>query len=642
MKFRFYQKQVSFLLLVFFSVVAFSQQSIINAPILSEYNNALILYNNKAYAAAQKTFFKVSKIGPNSSNLKANASYYDAMCAIKLNETDADKKVINFVKENPNSNKKNKIYFNVGNYYFANKKVAHSLKWFTKVDANVLSKENKKELNFKMGYGLLVSKNLTLAKTRFLPLINDPKYGNDSRYYYGYIAYKLEDYGIAESTLKEIADNESYRVEISYYLLDISFKAGKFKRCIKVGQELIKTVRKKEKSNISKIIGESFFNLKKYKEAIPFLEGYSGKKGKWNNTDLYLLGYSYYKVNDFENAINSFNKIIDEKNNVSQNAYYHLGECYLKLKNKTAALNAFKSASEMDFNKKIKEDAALNYVKLSYEEGNPFKSVAEVLQNYLKEYPKSIHYDEINKLIVTSFIHQQDYQGALDYLEKKKSKENNILILEVFLYRGIQLFNLEKTEEALPYFIESNKSENLEIVKLTTVDKTRQYSEVICKNLEAELLENSSDSKEPIIQAIDAGRIMLAADSLGASQTMIDKAVDYAKERKQFGRAIGSFQAVKHMCAEMAADLEPCYALVWHAAHCHDHSPAEARLMACHAKAHVSEMSKSIAKKATEVHGGMGFTDLLGLHYWFKRIGLNRQILGSPELVREEAYKTQV
>tara|TARA_Y100001970_G_scaffold258492_1_gene338462 strand:+ start:556 stop:1641 length:1086 start_codon:yes stop_codon:yes gene_type:complete len=191
-------------------------------------------------------------------------------------------------------------------------------------------------------------------------------------------------------------------------------------------------------------------------------------------------------------------------------------------------------------------------------------------------------------------------------------------------------------------FVVNAKSKNIEIVKLITVDRTRQYAEVICKNLEAELLENSLNSLEPINQTIDAGRIMLAADSLGASQIMIDKAVDYAKERKQFDRAIGSFQAVKHMCAEMAADLEPCYALVWHAAHCHDHSPDEARLMACHAKAHVSEMSKGIAKKATEVHGGMGFTDLLGLHYWFKRIGLNRQILGSPELVREEAYKTQI
>jgi alkylation response protein AidB-like acyl-CoA dehydrogenase len=63
--------------------------------------------------------------------------------------------------------------------------------------------------------------------------------------------------------------------------------------------------------------------------------------------------------------------------------------------------------------------------------------------------------------------------------------------------------------------------------------------------------------------------------------------------------------------------------------------------MACHAKSHVSEASKLIAKIATEVHGGMGFTDLMGIHYWFKRIGVNRQLLGSPELIREESAKIQ-
>tara|TARA_B110000003_G_scaffold86189_1_gene88284 strand:- start:21637 stop:22722 length:1086 start_codon:yes stop_codon:yes gene_type:complete len=191
-------------------------------------------------------------------------------------------------------------------------------------------------------------------------------------------------------------------------------------------------------------------------------------------------------------------------------------------------------------------------------------------------------------------------------------------------------------------FIVDTKASGLEIVSLTTIDKTRQYAEIICKDVPADLLELSSVSTNSISQSIDAGRIMLAADTLGASQAMIDQAVDYAKERKQFGRAIGSFQAVKHMCAEMVADLEPCYALVWHAAHCHDSSPDEAKLMACHAKAHVSEMGKGIAKKATEVHGGMGFTDLLGLHYWFKRIGVNRQMLGSPELAREEAMQSQL
>ena len=147
--------------------------------------------------------------------------------------------------------------------------------------------------------------------------------------------------------------------------------------------------------------------------------------------------------------------------------------------------------------------------------------------------------------------------------------------------------------------------------------------------------------RQAIEIALDAGRIIAAADSLGASQAMINKAVEYSKERKQFNRVIGSFQAVKHMCAEMAAELEPCYAIVWHAAHCFNNVPEEARLMACQSKSHVSEVSKMVAKKATEVHGGMGFTDLLGLHYWFKRIGMNRQLLGSPELVRKEAAKIQ-
>ena len=79
----------------------------------------------------------------------------------------------------------------------------------------------------------------------------------------------------------------------------------------------------------------------------------------------------------------------------------------------------------------------------------------------------------------------------------------------------------------------------------------------------------------------------------------------------------------------------------WQAAHSFDHDPDESRLQACQTKSHIAEVAKMVSKKATEVHGGMGFTDLLGLHYWFKRIGVNRQILGGPELVREEAAELQ-
>ena len=173
---------------------------------------------------------------------------------------------------------------------------------------------------------------------------------------------------------------------------------------------------------------------------------------------------------------------------------------------------------------------------------------------------------------------------------------------------------------------------------LTTIDNTRPTCELVFDNAPATRL---SDNPKHLSDLIDTGRVMLAADTLGAAQNMLDQAVAYAKERHQFNRPIGSFQAVKHLCAEMAASLEPCRAMVWYAAHALDEVPDEAHLTACQSKAHIAEVGTFVARKATEVHGGMGFTDLLGLHYWFKRIGFNRQMLGAPELVREEAARAQ-
>jgi alkylation response protein AidB-like acyl-CoA dehydrogenase len=89
----------------------------------------------------------------------------------------------------------------------------------------------------------------------------------------------------------------------------------------------------------------------------------------------------------------------------------------------------------------------------------------------------------------------------------------------------------------------------------------------------------------------------------------------------------------------MASELEPARSLVWYAAHAFDAVPEEATLMACHAKAHLSEVGPFVVRTATEVHGGIGFTDEQNLHYWFKRVGLDRHLLGSPEALREQAAR---
>ena len=174
-----------------------------------------------------------------------------------------------------------------------------------------------------------------------------------------------------------------------------------------------------------------------------------------------------------------------------------------------------------------------------------------------------------------------------------------------------------------------------------SIDRTRPVADLTFDPAQATILDATNDPPAAMQRVIDAGRIVLAADTLGAAQHMFDAALSFVKQREQFGRIIGSYQAVKHQFADMATMLEPCRAMVWYAAYAQDALPAEARVTALQTKAHLDDIAREIARMATEAHGGMGFTDLLGLHYWFKRIMFNRQMLGGPEHCREEAARVQ-
>jgi len=179
----------------------------------------------------------------------------------------------------------------------------------------------------------------------------------------------------------------------------------------------------------------------------------------------------------------------------------------------------------------------------------------------------------------------------------------------------------------------------LQRLPLRAIDATRPVVELRFDGVAAQPLPNAGPAL--LARLRDAAWIMLAADTLGAGWAMIEQAVAYSRDRRQFGRAIGSFQAVKHLCAEMAAELEIKRAIVWYAAHAFDEGLAEASLYAAHAKALLGEGGRFVARTATEVHGGMGITDELGLHYWFKRIGFDRLLYGGPEQARRQAATLQ-
>lgn len=445
----------SILLLAFLFIQVKAQETANYTNDLKDYYHAVELYHNKAYVAAQHSFDKVKFQFDEASEMRANCAYYAANCAVRLGQRNADELMQEFVEKYPNSTKRNDAYMEVANYYFGIGKYSFALKWLKQVKYNNMPRRAFEDYLFKYGYALFTTKNQTASKKYFVQLLDSPEYGSQAKYYYGYIAYQQDDYDNADKYLSEASKDQQYKKEVSYYMADMNFKLGKFQKAIDAALPVLNTAKRVEKSEINKIIGESYFNLNQFDKAIPYLKAYKGKRGKWVNTDYYLLGYAYYKQNDFETAVSYFNKIIDGNNAVAQNAYYHLGECYLKLNKKTEALNAFRNASQMSFKAQIKEDAFLNYAKISYEIGNPYKSVPEVLQDFLLAYPNSIEKNSINDLVISAYVVSKDYAGALHYLEKDKKVKDKALYQEIAFNRGVQLYENAKYQEAKKHFEKS-------------------------------------------------------------------------------------------------------------------------------------------------------------------------------------------
>ncbi len=182
----------------------------------------------------------------------------------------------------------------------------------------------------------------------------------------------------------------------------------------------------------------------------------------------------------------------------------------------------------------------------------------------------------------------------------------------------------------------------LTIEAMPAIDRTRRLAELRFDGVTpAEVLGRGDAARGAIASALLAARVALAADMLGACDRSLAMSVEYAKQRKQFDRPIAQFQAVKHLCAEMAAAIEPARALVWYAAHAAGEIPAEAPLLALHAKAHLADVAMDVVRVATQVHGGIGFTDAYDLQLWFKRVSLARQLLGTPTKLRAQAAALQ-
>ncbi|GAA4550085.1 acyl-CoA dehydrogenase family protein [Pseudonocardia xishanensis] len=171
----------------------------------------------------------------------------------------------------------------------------------------------------------------------------------------------------------------------------------------------------------------------------------------------------------------------------------------------------------------------------------------------------------------------------------------------------------------------------VERTALTTLDLTRRQATVRLSDAPARLLAGPDEAERVITHALRVGAALLAAEQVGGAQHLLDLSVEYAKGRLQFGRPIGSFQAVKHRLADMLVDLEHARSTAYHAVWALDDGSDDPALSTSIAQATCSEAYAGIASAAVQVHGGIGFTWEYQAQLYFKRAVTDAVLLGGAE-----------
>jgi alkylation response protein AidB-like acyl-CoA dehydrogenase len=199
----------------------------------------------------------------------------------------------------------------------------------------------------------------------------------------------------------------------------------------------------------------------------------------------------------------------------------------------------------------------------------------------------------------------------------------NLIVVAARTAAGVSLFAVE------------GDAAGLTRTPLPTMDQTRKQARLEFADTPAALIGTDGGAEAGLTKTLDLAAVALAAEQVGGAQHVLDASVEYAKTRIQFGRPIGSFQAIKHKCADMLLEVESAksaaYYAAWAAAEDSDELPVVASL----AKSYCSEAYFHCAAENIQIHGGIGFTWEHPAHLYFKRAKSSELLLGDPAYHRE-------
>lgn len=192
-----------------------------------------------------------------------------------------------------------------------------------------------------------------------------------------------------------------------------------------------------------------------------------------------------------------------------------------------------------------------------------------------------------------------------------------------------------RTDKGVSLFAVDGSASGVTRTLLSTMDQTRKQAKIEFAGTPAKLIGSEGEGWGVLERVLDLAAVALAAEQVGGAQKCLDMSVEYAKVRVQFGRPIGSFQAIKHKCADMLLEVESAKSAAYYAGWCAAEMNDELPQVASLAKSYCSEAYFHAAAENIQIHGGIGFTWEHPAHLYFKRAKSSELLFGDPTYHRE-------
>lgn len=439
-----------------------AQKTVYYQSVSQEVQKARELYLAHNYISAMARFGQIADQAAENSDVRAEAMFYKAMCSLKLDNANAEEQVAEYLKQYPESSFRNRALFEEAVYQFDKKKYPAALKTMADIDRLELSSDDLAHFYYMRGYANFEKEKFDAALADFAAIKEGSSlYAAPSGYYFGHINYLEGNYETALKEFLKLQKNPVFEKVIPFYISQIYYKQAKYRELVDYTAPIINRVSGDQQPELARLLGNSYFHLREFKNAVQFLEFYLSDKNNKGREENYMLGYCYYLDSNEAKAIPYLEIASKGKDELAQNAYYHLAGCYVAANDKNKARQAFEAASEFDFDAKIKEDALFNYAKITYELSySPFNETIKAFDKYIASYPNSERNDAAYDYLVKVYMSTSNYREAMASIEKIKVKSPSVkkAYQRVAYYRALECFNNLDYNGAIENFDKSTEA----------------------------------------------------------------------------------------------------------------------------------------------------------------------------------------